>query len=140
MRLKTEQFAAGSSAEIVKRIEKAENDFDAGLADDMNTAAALAAIFDLVRDVNTAMDRGAFLQQDAPRAIAAMEKFDDVLAVLADDDDEKLRKLGFGASKPAHKLRAGGGADRGAQCREKAPGFQTLRRNPPKADGFWYSG
>ncbi len=99
VRLKTEQFAAGSSEEIVKRIEKAENDFDAALADDINTAAALASVFDLVRDVNTAMDRGAFLQQDAPRAIAAMEKFDNVLAVLVDDDDEKLLKLGFGASK-----------------------------------------
>ena len=39
-------------------------------------------MFDLVRDINTAMDRGAFLQQDAPRAVAAMEKFDAVLAVL----------------------------------------------------------
>ena len=99
LRLKTAQFASGSSAEVVKRIEKAENDFDAALADDINTAAALASVFDLVRDVNTAMDRGAFLQQDAPRAIAAMEKFDNVLAVLVDDDEETLLKLGFGASK-----------------------------------------
>jgi cysteinyl-tRNA synthetase len=99
-RLKTARFPAGSSSEILKRIEQAENDFDAGLADDVNTAVALAAIFDLVRDVNTAMDRGTFLQQDAPRAVAAMEKFDGILAVLVDDDEEKLRKLGFGASKP----------------------------------------
>jgi cysteinyl-tRNA synthetase len=99
VRLKTAQFAAGSNAEIVKRIEQAENDFDAALADDINTAAALASVFDLVRDINTAMDRGAFLQQDAPRAIAAMEKFDNVLAVLVDDDEETLLKLGFGASK-----------------------------------------
>jgi cysteinyl-tRNA synthetase len=99
-RLKTARFPAGSSSEILKRIEQAENYFDAGLADDVNTAVALAAIFDLVRDVNTAMDRGTFLQQDAPRAVAAMEKFDGILAVLVDDDEEKLRKLGFGASKP----------------------------------------
>ena len=59
-RLKTAKFAAGSNPEIVKRVEKAEADFDAGLADDVNTAVALAAVFDLVRDVNTAMDRGAF--------------------------------------------------------------------------------
>ena len=82
------------------RIEKAESDFDAGLADDVNTAVALASIFDLVRDANTAMDRGIFLQQDAPRAVAAMEKFDSILAVLVDDDEEKLRNLGFGPSKP----------------------------------------
>jgi cysteinyl-tRNA synthetase len=95
-RLKTEQFAAGSNPQIGKRAEKALADFDAGLADDLNTAFSLAAIFDLVRDVNTAMDRGEFLQQDAPVIVAALEKFDAILAVLADDDDEKLRDLGFG--------------------------------------------
>jgi cysteinyl-tRNA synthetase len=99
-RLKTANFAAGSNAEIVKRVEEAENDFGAGLADDVNTAVALASVFDLVRDVNIAMDRGDFLQQDAPRVLAAMEKFDEILAVLKDDDAEKLRKLGFGVDEP----------------------------------------
>ncbi len=99
-RLRTTQFPAGSNAETVKRIEKAENEFDAGLADDINTAVALAAVFDLVRDVNTAIDRGAFLQQDAVRALVAMEKFDAILSLLADDDDEKLTKLGFTSTKP----------------------------------------
>jgi cysteinyl-tRNA synthetase len=99
-RLKTEQFAAGSNPEMEKRIETAEAEFDAGLADDVNTARALAAIFDLVRDVNAAMDRHEFLQQDAPRAVAAMEKFDTVLALLVDDDDEKLRGLGIAPAKP----------------------------------------
>jgi cysteinyl-tRNA synthetase len=99
-RLKATQFPAGSNAETVKRIEKAESDFDAGLADDINTAIALAAVFDLVRDANTAIDRGAFLQQDAMRALVAMEKFDAILSVLADDDDEKLAKLGFTPPKP----------------------------------------
>jgi cysteinyl-tRNA synthetase len=98
-RLKAEQFPAGSNPEIEKQIAAAENDFDGGLSDDINTAMALAAVFDLVREANTAMDRGAFLQQNAPRAVAAMEKFDGVLALLADDEEEKLRKLGFGLAK-----------------------------------------
>src|ERR1700678_509859 len=98
-RLKVEQFPAGSRAEILKRAEKAETDFDAVLAGDLNTAMALAAVFDLVRDINTAMDRGEFLQQDAPRVVATMEKVDAILAVLADDDDGKLAKLGFGQSQ-----------------------------------------
>src|SRR6202142_4669124 len=63
VRLKTAQFAAGSNPELAKRVEKAENDFDAGLADDMNTAIATAAVFELVRNVKTAMDGGTFLQQ-----------------------------------------------------------------------------
>jgi cysteinyl-tRNA synthetase len=60
---------------------------------------ALAAVFDLVRDLNTSMDRGTFLQQDAPRTLASMEKFDAILALLEDDDDDKLAKLGFTPQK-----------------------------------------
>jgi cysteinyl-tRNA synthetase len=94
-RLKTTNFPAGSHEPNQVRIKRAEMDFDAGLADDLNTAVALAAVFDLVRDANSAMDKGALKQQDATRAVAAMEKFDAVLAVVADDDLQKLSKLGF---------------------------------------------
>jgi cysteinyl-tRNA synthetase len=99
-RLKTERFGAGSNAKIEKLAAKAEEDFDAGLADDLNTAFSLAAIFDLVREVNTAMDRGEFLQQDAPPIVAAMERFDAILAVLTDDDADKLAKVGFVPQQP----------------------------------------
>jgi cysteinyl-tRNA synthetase len=99
-RLQTSNLPAGSSDATESRIAAAEEAFDAGLADDLNTAVALAAVFDLIRDVNGAMDRGEFRQQDAVRAIAAMEKFDQILNLLVDDDDEKLVKLGFGPAKP----------------------------------------
>ena len=99
-RLKTANLPAGSNEATARRIAQAEAEFDAGLADDLNTAVALAAIFDLVRDVNTAMDRNEFRQQDATRAISAMEKFDSILAVVAEDDDAKLRRLGFEQAKP----------------------------------------
>jgi len=95
-----EKFGAGSNPEMPKRAAEAETDFAAALADDLNTAVALAAVFDLIRDVNTAMDRGEFLQQDAPRLVASMEKFDEILSVLTDDDAERLAKLGFGSAKP----------------------------------------
>jgi cysteinyl-tRNA synthetase len=98
-RLKSEKFAGGSDPQMTRRVEQALQDFDAGLADDLNAATALAAVFDLVRDVNVAMDRGEFLQQDALPLLAAMEKFDAVLAVLVDDDHEKLQQLGFGSQK-----------------------------------------
>jgi cysteinyl-tRNA synthetase len=98
-RLKSEKFSGGSNPKITKRVKQALSDFEAGLADDLNTAAALASVFDLVRDVNSAMDRGEFLQQDAMPLLAAMENFDAVLAVLVDDDQERLRQLGFGSDK-----------------------------------------
>jgi cysteinyl-tRNA synthetase len=98
-RLKTTNFPAGRNEKNQARAAKAEADFDAALADDLNTAIALAAIFDFVRDANTAMDKGEFLQQDATRAVAATEKFDGILAVLNDTDEEKLQAMGFGSGE-----------------------------------------
>src|ERR1700735_1983043 len=95
-RLKSEKFGAGSNPEMTKRAAEAETDFATALADDLNTAVALAAVFDLIRDVNTAMDRGEFLQQDAPRLVASMEKFDEILAVLNANDAERLGKARLG--------------------------------------------
>jgi cysteinyl-tRNA synthetase len=80
---------------IAERVKQAEEDFDAGLSSDLNTAVALAAIFDLVRDVNIAMDRGKICQDDVPLILAGFEKFDAIFAVLRNDDDEKLRRLGY---------------------------------------------
>jgi len=100
-RLKMEKFPAGASEAMSARIAQALDDFDNGLADDLNTAEALAAMFDLVRDVNTAIDRAAFKQGDVPAVLAAMEKFDAVFDVLSDNDAGKLRALGFGAKAEA---------------------------------------
>jgi cysteinyl-tRNA synthetase len=82
------------------RAAKSREEFDRGLADDLNTAQALAAIFDLVRDVNTAMDRGEFRQGDAAPILAALDSFDAIFAVLRDDDAEKLRALGLAPDSP----------------------------------------
>ena len=96
-RLKNEKFAAGSSAEMAARIKTAEDDFDGGLSDDLNTAQALAAVFDLVREANIAMDKGEFRQGEVKPALAILASFDKVFAVLEDTDAEKLKALGFGA-------------------------------------------
>ena len=99
-RLKSGKFPAGASPEIASRAAKSLGDFDSGLADDLNTAQALAAIYDLVRDLNIAMDRGEFLQGDVAPVLAVLEMFDSIFAVLEDDDAEKLKALGVGPSSP----------------------------------------
>jgi cysteinyl-tRNA synthetase len=99
-RIRSGKFPDGTSPEMASRAAKAQEDFDRGLADDLNTAQALAATFDLVRDVNTAMDRGEFRQGDAVPVLAALESFDAIFAVLHDDDGEKLRALGLAPDSP----------------------------------------
>ncbi len=95
-RLSAEKFPKGSSPAIAERAVRAKDEFDRGLADDLNTAQALAAIFDLVRDANTEMDRGEFRQGDVAPVLEVMEAFDAIFAVLRDDDAEKLHSLGIG--------------------------------------------
>jgi cysteinyl-tRNA synthetase len=94
-RIRAGKFPEGASSEMAKRAQKAREEFDSGLADDLNTAQALAAIFDLVRDVNIAIDRGEFGQGDVAPVLAMIESFDAIFAVLRDDDSEKLRALGI---------------------------------------------
>jgi cysteinyl-tRNA synthetase len=96
LRLRAEKFPEGSSPALAERAARARDEFDRGLADDLNTAQALAAIFDLVREANTAMDRGEFRRGDAAPLLDVMEMFDSIFAVLRDDDGEKLRLLGIG--------------------------------------------
>jgi cysteinyl-tRNA synthetase len=97
-RLRQEKFTAGGESAFAARVRSADEEFEAGLADDLNTAQALAAVFDLVRDTNIAMDKGEFRKAGAAPVEAFLGKFDRIFAVLQDDDDEKLRALGYGVS------------------------------------------
>ncbi len=51
------------------------------LDDDLNTAQAQAAIFEMVRSANSALDAGRIKKDDAPPLLAALEKFDEIFAV-----------------------------------------------------------
>ena len=95
-RLKQGKFAPGQQPGMAARIAKAAHDFDAGLSDDLNTAQALAAAFDLVREANIAIDKGEFRQGDVAAAQDFLANFDRVFAVLKDDDESKLREIGYG--------------------------------------------
>jgi cysteinyl-tRNA synthetase len=64
------------------RIAAFRESFDAGLADDLNTAQALAALFDLVRDVNNRIDREEIDSAGASACLAALAAADGVLGVL----------------------------------------------------------
>ncbi len=84
LRLRTEKFPSGETPALAERTAQAVREFGEALDDDLNTAEALAAVFNLVRDANTAMDRGEFRQGDAPAVEKALEQFDAVFAVLSD--------------------------------------------------------
>jgi cysteinyl-tRNA synthetase len=94
-RLKNEKFPAGKQEGLAERIAQAASDFDAGLSDDLNTAQALAAMFDFVREANIAMDKGQFRKGEVKPALEFLATFDKIFAVLEDNDGEKLKALGY---------------------------------------------
>src|SRR3984893_5829447 len=100
-RLAQGKFPAGQQQGMAERITKAARDFDAGLSDDLNTAMALAAIYDFVREANIAMDKGEFRQGDVAAAMELLAAFDRVFAVIADTDAAKLQALGYGDASGA---------------------------------------
>ena len=75
--------AAGAHADIAARVEQARADFTAAMQDDLNTAAALGAIFELVRALNSAIDAGAVGTGDVGTIRQAFDLFDRVLGVLS---------------------------------------------------------
>ena len=54
----------------------------------MNISKALAAVFDLISDVNSALDLGIISASEREKFGKTMQKFDVVLGVLVDSDGE----------------------------------------------------
>jgi cysteinyl-tRNA synthetase len=92
-RIETGKFEAGTSEKVQELAQKAIAEMKAGLEDDLNTAQAQGAIFEMVRDANAAADAGEVKQGDVPRLLEAMQKFDQIFVVLNDDDAEKMRAV-----------------------------------------------
>jgi cysteinyl-tRNA synthetase len=82
LRLKTGKFPVGVTETFAGRTAKAVRDFEAALADDLNTAEALAAAFEYIRDANSAMDAGEFRSGDAAAALQFLATFDAIFDVL----------------------------------------------------------
>jgi len=100
-RLTVEKFPAGENPELPARAQAARQAFEDALDDNLNTAEALAAIFDLVRDANTAMDHGEFRGVDRPVFLDLLERWDRIFAVLEDTDHAKLRQFGLADTRDA---------------------------------------
>ena len=92
-RLTTGQFPEGATESMAELARETAERMRAGMDDDLNTAQAQAAIFDMVRKANAAMDAGQFKKDDVPALLASLEGFDELFAVLKDDDGPKIRDI-----------------------------------------------
>src|SRR6266699_4339801 len=93
LRLTAGQFSPGSNPEMQELANEATERMKSALEDDLNTAQAQAAIFEMVRKANVAIDAGQIKQGDARSLLAALGKFDEIFAVLKDDDAPKMQSI-----------------------------------------------
>jgi cysteinyl-tRNA synthetase len=92
-RLTAGSFPDGSNAEIQALAAQTIDRMRAALDDDLNTAQAQAAIFEMVRSANSALDSGQIKKDDATPLLAALKKFDEIFAVVKDDDGVKMKQV-----------------------------------------------
>ena len=82
LRLETDRFSEGLNEQLGTRTALACKAFTDGMNDDLNTAEALGAVFEYVRDANSAMDAGEFRAGNGKAALDLLQLFDRVFDVL----------------------------------------------------------
>ena len=97
--LRLKQIDQMASSGLVEPIlKKAQAQFSEALADDLNISPALAALFDLVREINGLCDAEKVGKEEAQKILHLLEKWDHVLGVLplhpaAEEIPLQLQKL-----------------------------------------------
>lgn len=74
--------AASSTGNASSAVQKARSEFEAAMDDDFNTAAALAAIHDMVREVNSLVAVGDLCEPERGLVLDAIDAFDSVLGIF----------------------------------------------------------
>jgi cysteinyl-tRNA synthetase len=92
-RLTSAQFPAGSTSAIAQLANETIARINSALDDDLNTAEAQAAMFDMLRKANTALDAMEVRQDDVRPLLGAMDQFDEIFGVLKDDDQPKMKAI-----------------------------------------------
>ncbi len=92
-RLTSTQFPAGANAAMAQLASETVTRMKAALDDDLNTAEAHAAMFDMVRKANAALDAGELRKDDVPHLLGVLGKFDEIFDVLKDDDPAKMKAV-----------------------------------------------
>jgi cysteinyl-tRNA synthetase len=86
-------FAEGSNLSMATLAAETSKRLREALDDDLNTAQAQAAIFDMVRTANAAIDSDDMKNRDVQHLLAALTQFDEIFSVLQEDDAAKMQRV-----------------------------------------------
>ena len=92
-RLTQGNFAPGGNAEMRGLAKETVDRMRMSLEDDLNTAQAQAAIFEMVRKANSALDAGQIKNDDARPLLDALQNFDEIFAIVEDDDAARMKQV-----------------------------------------------
>lgn len=90
LRLTEVRAEEGSTPAIARMTELSLKRFEEAMDDDLNTAEALAAVHDFVRDTNSSMALGLIKAGDKATLLAAIDRFDSVFNVFGEAKKEML--------------------------------------------------
>jgi cysteinyl-tRNA synthetase len=82
LRLETSRLGEGTNESLENQAMQAQTQFCAAMDDDLNTAEALAAVFEYIREANTAIDTGEFKAGNVRETKNLLGYFDQVFDVL----------------------------------------------------------
>jgi cysteinyl-tRNA synthetase len=92
-RLTSAQLSEGANAAMAQLARDSVERMKSAFEDDLNAAQAQAAIFDMVRKANAALEAGEVRRDDVAPLVQALEDFDAIFGVLKDDDQPKMKAV-----------------------------------------------
>jgi cysteinyl-tRNA synthetase len=89
-RLSEARPEAGATPALTELLARARTRFETALDDDLNTAEALAALHDFVRETNTALAQGTVKAEDQQALLTLVDRFDAVFNIFGEVKQELL--------------------------------------------------
>jgi cysteinyl-tRNA synthetase len=89
-RLSEAKTEEGSNDALHQAAQRALNEFEVGMDDDLNTSVALAAVHNLSREVNTALARKQVKAQNQRELLEVIDRIDTVLNIFGQSQREML--------------------------------------------------
>ncbi|HEY0657608.1 MAG TPA: cysteine--tRNA ligase, partial [Pyrinomonadaceae bacterium] len=90
VRLRDSNLSDGINVDLQEKTESYLTNFEAAMDDNLNTSVALAALHNLVREVNTALAIDKVFAEDRSLILQIVDKFDSVLGIFGEEKEEML--------------------------------------------------
>ena len=86
-RLENEKVIDGHNEKLEGKIHQAREEIIQAMDDDLNISGAIGALFKLVKDINSAYDRGEVTGQERDGVLSLLRSWDNVLGVIEREKD-----------------------------------------------------